>query len=318
MKKRFIAKKPKRKIKPYFSFFAVIIIIFVTFVVLDNSKLKITDKELVNYLLKRSDFLNEDQTIYSYLKNKIIAVYNEPLKYLTINNNGKVPTSRNDSLPTPVIKEENDAKPLIYIYNTHQGEEYAASTFVEYSIKPTVMMADYILEEQFNNASYNTIVEERNIKEILNKHSWNYAYSYRASRERMEDVKDNHPSLKYFIDVHRDSLPKEKTTVEIEGKRYAKLLFLIGMENPTFQNNLEFTEAINNKLNEKYPSLSKGIYKKSGPGVNGIYNQDFSPYTILVEMGGYQNTPTEVMNSALAFSECYLEVVKAYENSKSS
>ena len=28
------------------------------------------------------------------------------------------------------------------------------------------------------------------------------------------------------------------------------------------EDNLEFTEKINNKINELYPNLSKGIYKK--------------------------------------------------------
>lgn len=312
MKKYFIAKKPKRKIIPYFSFFLSVFIFLLIFNFLDSSSIKITDKQLVNYLLKKSDYIKDEQTLSTYIKSKVLKVYNEPLKYLSINNYFKEPTPKNNSPPVPVVKEEQ-VSPLIYIYNSHQTEEYAASTFVEYSINPTVMMADYILEEQFNNSSFKTIVEERSIKDILRKNSWNYSYSYKASRAYLEDTKKNNPSLKYFIDVHRDSLSKERTTVEIAGKKYAKLLFLVGLENPSYPANLKFTEEINAKLKEKYPTLSKGIYKKSGPGVNGIYNQDFSPYTILIEIGGYQNTPTEVMNSVLAFSECYLEVIKTYE-----
>ena len=80
-----------------------------------------------------------------------------------------------------------------------------------------------------------------------------------------------------------------------------------------YQENLAFTEKINNKLNEKYPNLSKGIYKKQGKGVNGVYNQDFSPYTILVEMGGPENKIDEVLNTSLAFAECFLEVIDEYE-----
>lgn len=317
MKKRLILKRNKRKIIPYFSFFIIILIFLILFNVLNKSPIKITDKQLVNYLLKKSDFIEEDN-LYNHIKNKVLKVYNEPLEYLTINKMFQEHPPKNNSSKIPVIKEESNSKPLIYIYNSHQTEEYAASNFVEYNVNPTVMMADYILEEQFNKASYKTLVEERSIKEVLKNNSWTYAYSYKASRVYLEDVIKKQPTLNYFIDVHRDSLPKEKTTVEISGKKYAKLLFLIGLENPSYQGNLKLTEAINAKLNEKYPTLSKGIYKKSGPGVNGIYNQDFSPNTILLEIGGYQNTPTEVMNSALAFSECYLEVMKTYEFTKSS
>ena len=84
---------------------------------------------------------------------------------------------------------------------------------------------------------------------------------------------------------------------------------MIGLEHPNYNENLAFTTKINNLLNERYPTLSKGIYKKGGPGVNGIYNQDFSPYVILLEVGGYENTPIEVLNSLLAFSECFMEVI---------
>ena len=75
------------------------------------------------------------------------------------------------------------------------------------------------------------------------------------------------------------------------------------------EDNLLFTEKIQKKIEEYYPSLSKGIYQKSGYGVNGIYNQDFSNHTILIEIGGYENTTSEVLNSSLAFAKCFMEVI---------
>ena len=146
-----------------------------------------------------------------------------------------------------------------------------------------------------------------------NKNGWNYAGSYQASRIFLETAKKNYPTLKYFIDVHRDSLGKDKTTITFDKKSYAKILFIVGLENPNYSKNLKFTEKINQKLNEKYPGLSKGIYKKEGEGVNGVYNQDFSPFTILVEMGGPENTIDEILNTSLAFSECFIEVINQYE-----
>ena len=101
--------------------------------------------------------------------------------------------------------------------------------------------------------------------------------------------------------------------VDINGKTYAKTIFLIGLENENYQENLAFTEEIKNLMNTKYPGLSKGIYKKGGEGVNGVYNQDFSNRTILIEIGGYENTPSEVLNSVLAFSECFMEVIEKDE-----
>ena len=213
----------------------------------------------------------------------------------------------NEYTPKKVINTESN--PIIYLYNSHQSEEYKPSTYAEFSINPTVIMNDYILEDIFNKNGYKTIVEENSIKDILNNNNWNYSYSYKASRTLLEKRIVEYPTLKYFIDIHRDSLDRSKTTVNIDGKDYAKVIFLIGLENPNYEKNLEFTEKINNKMNEYYPNLSKGIYKKGGPGVNGVYNQDFSPNTILIEIGGNENTTNEVLNTTLAFSKVFMEVI---------
>ena len=264
---------------------------------------KMTNKELVNIIFENSLPKTEKQLSYKLLTNKVLNYYKDTLKLLNPNLRNK-----QEIVIKPVIKEE--IKPIIYLYNTHQTEEYETTTVLDYSIKPTVMISNYILEEIFNENNLGVYVEETSIKEILNNNNWNYSYSYLASRKLLEQRKNEIPSLKYFIDLHRDSLTKDKTTVIINNKQYAKLLFVIGQDHNNYLENLKFTEKINNKLNEKYPTLSKGIYQKGGVGVNGIYNQDFSNYTILLEVGGYQNTPVEVLNSLIAFSECFMEVIK--------
>ena len=45
---------------------------------------------------------------------------------------------------------------------------------------------------------------------------------------------------------------------------------------------------LENWLNENYKGISRGIYRKKGKGVNGVYNQDFSSYCFLIEVGGIQ------------------------------
>ena len=310
MKKSFFKKpKPKRKkAKKFFFFLLFILTVTFTYQFLNHSNIIIDDKELVEVLLS-------NQTETSVLKKIITTLFptkKEAIKTLIKANYKGLITDEKEKKAVPtMIKKEN--KPLIYIYNTHQTEEYTPSSLVEYSIMPTVQMNNYILEDRFEEKNYETVVEEKNIKEVLNKNGWNYAKSYQASRTFLEEAKRNYPTLKYFIDVHRDSLPKERTTVTLNNKNYATILFLIGLENKDYAKNLEFTEKINAKINEKYPGLSKGIYKKQGEGVNGVYNQDFSTYTILVEMGGPENTIDEVLNTSLAFSECFLEVIDEYE-----
>ena len=301
MKKRFISKRKKKyRIRFLFLVFLFVFSLYKTFNLLLKSDLKVDNKILVNFLLNNtyksnSDYIND---IYESIKKDY-----SPTKLLM--------TSYYDiKIPKKEISVNKNSDYIIYVYNTHQSEEYAPNSLLEQEINPTVMMASFIMEDVFNKNNYKTLVEERSIKEILNRNKWKYYRSYDASRIYLEDSKEKYKTLKYFIDVHRDSLEKEKTTITINDKNYAKIIFLLGGENPNYLENKEFIEKINNKIIEKYPNLSKGIYKKEGAGVNGVYNQDNSKYTILVEIGGYENTTDEVLNTTLAFTECFLEVIK--------
>lgn len=292
--------KKKNKLKKLFIISMITIGIIISYKRIESSKIKISNKDFTDLIINNT-YTYKDENIVLKTINTVINK-NNPIKLMNTDYKKYI-----SNTIEPVITEETI--PLIYLYNSHQTEEYKASNYAEFSVNPTVIMNDYILEDIFNKNGYKTIVEEQSIKEILNKNNWNYTYSYKASRQLLEESIIKYPSLKYFIDIHRDSLPHDKTTVNINGKDYAKVIFLIGLENENYQKNLEFTEKINNKMNELYPNLSKGIYKKGGPGVNGVYNQDFSPYTILIEVGGYENTTNEVLNTIIAFSKCFMEVI---------
>ena len=307
MKKKFISKKQKKRLKYKFLFFLLIFLlsIYITFQILLKSSVKINDKDFVKIILSNS-YSKKNNTINELVK-KIKKDYS-PVNLLMTNYYDLVIPKKKT---TKVIKKNNDFK--IYIYNTHQTEEYAPNTFLEGQVKPTVMMASYIMEDVFIKNGYSTLVEERSISEQLKNNNWKYYKSYDASRIYIDDTKKNNPTIEYFIDVHRDSLPKDKTTVEINNKSYAKTIFLIGTENPNYQENLDFVTKINDVLNEKYPNLSKGIYQKGGRGVNGVYNQDNSKHTMLVEIGGPDNTTDEVLNSTLAFCDAFLEVISKNE-----
>lgn len=206
--------------------------------------------------------------------------------------------------------EKKPTEPKVYLYNTHQLEEYSSQNAALYNVTPNVMMLSYILREKLDDRGIPTIVEENNVSEFLNANNWNYASSYKVTRFLLEDAKANHPSLTYFIDLHRDSVKKSITTTTIDGVSYARTLFILGMENPNYQENAKMIERLQTLLDSSYPGLSRGIYKKQGKGVNGVYNQDFDPHTILIEVGGVENSIEEVFHTAEAIAnvlERYIE-----------
>ena len=210
-----------------------------------------------------------------------------------------------------LVNNEEEVKsnePLIYIYNTHDEEAYYNSYLNPYNIVPDVKLASYYFQERLKDLGIESVVEKRKIKDVLEKNGWNYRYSYNASRVYLEEVSKNNPSIKYFIDLHRDSVGKDKTTTTINGKSYARVMFLVGLEHENYQKNLDLATRLNELISQFDSTLSRGIYQKEGPGVNGIYNQDFSSKAILIEVGGQYNTIEEVANTI----EVIARVLKDY------
>ncbi|MBP3840629.1 MAG: stage II sporulation protein P [Bacilli bacterium] len=300
-------RRKKYKFKLLLLFFIFILSLYFMFKYLTKINIKINNEELVHYLL--NDYTEKD--IVNEKISKSINDFFMPDKLLNMKLVYKKEKTK------VVIKEEN-THPLVYIYNTHETEEYASSTIAEYSVRPNVSINNYIMKDILEKNNINTLIKKGSITDIRKINGWNYNYCYKASRILMEEAKKENESLKYFIDIHRDSLPKDKTTISINGKNFAKVLFIVGLENSNYKENLYFTEKINNKINEKYEGLSKGIYKKEGPGVNGVYNQDFSPYTILIEVGGEENNVEEVMNTMIEVSKIISEVIIENENKEYS
>ena len=212
-----------------------------------------------------------------------------------------------------VIKETNkivDAislkqeEPIIYLYNTHQKEKYANGSLGVYELNPTVLSASYLIKDMLEENNIKVIVEEKDIIKTMKQKKYNYDQTYLITRDLLKKNIKKYPSLKYFIDIHRDSISKKSSTITINKKPYAKIMFVAGMKNKNNAKNLEFMEALNTKLTKKYKGISRGIYKK-----NYVYNQDVNPGVILIEIGGQDNTMEEVYNTCNAISKALIEYI---------
>lgn len=298
------------------------------------------------YSLRRNKDINNSNFIKSLVRmgnsnnlynNKLIKVVNSTINFIThvdvtkpssiitsyvskINNYDSITLEHNDDYSNlEELKKISSyiedpykvdiSKPIIYLYNTHQLENYNNKNLSIYNITPNVLMASYILKEKLNKNGISTIVEDTNLSEFLNLNHWNYASSYKATRMLLLEKMNKYDSLKYFIDIHRDSVNRNSTTVTINNKNYAKILFVVGLEHKNYEYNLEVTNKLNDLIKETYPSLTKGIYKKSGKGVDGIYNQDVDKNCILIEIGGVDNTIEEVYNTLEVLSNVLTKFV---------
>ena len=207
-----------------------------------------------------------------------------------------------------LIKEEDEV--VVYIYNTHQEEKYKSEYLDVYNLPSTVLIGSKILKEYLEDLGIKAVVEENSITDMLHSMNLKYGKSYSVSRILMESAYKENPTLKYFIDFHRDSSVYEKTTTEIEGEKYAKILFVVGLDNENYEPNLKLAEDLSDLLESYNEDLVRGIMKKSGKGVNGVYNQDFNSNTMLIEVGGQYNNIREVNNTLKIFAQVLYDYIK--------
>lgn len=313
-------KLPKVKIIFYCTLFLVTFVGSVK--LLNKIHIQMTNEDFVKLVLENSNPYMERATkknLPYYIVKYVLSIdLQNPATIFKNTYKGSISTSSDELEPAtgstyvedPYPEKEPPKEPLVYIYNTHQLEKYSTANIEEYDVVPNVMMASYILREKLSENGISSIVENADVNEFLQTNNWNYASSYKVTKLLMSDAKEKNPTLNYFIDLHRDSVKRSISTATINGKNYAKILFIVGLENAEYEENLKLTTKVFNLLEEKYPGITRSIYKKQGPGVNGVYNQDFHPNTILIEMGGEENTIDEVLNSTLALSEVLSQIIK--------
>ena len=311
MRKRFKSKK-KINLKIIFIPIILIITILIYKYIINNFKLSSSNEIIIknilkinnNYAYKEKENKNITIEIYEYIKDKL---FNSPVNILKTQLRYNLEEKEVTSFMYNETKE-----PTIYIYNSHQGEKYSMEYLEDYNIIPDVLMASYMLKDKLNNLEINTIVEENDILSYMKENNLDHSQSYKASRVFLTNAIKNYPNAKLYIDLHRDAASHDVTVTTINGKVCAKVLFVIGLEYETYEKNLSIVTDINNIILKKYPSLTRGIMKKEGYGVNGVYNQDLANNVILIEIGGHENNIEEINNTL----DLIAEVIGEYLNEK--
>ena len=206
---------------------------------------------------------------------------------------------------TTLVDLEQDS-PLVYIYNTHDKEDYVNPDYSIYNINCNVKTASYILQDKLKEYNINSIVEERSPTNEVSKNKLDYKYTYSYSRTYLEEAIKNYPSVKIFIDLHRDGVKKEVSTAVINGTSYAKLMFFLGLGHEKSKDNQKLVNDLENIIKKDYKEILRNTFIRE----NDSYNQDLSPNSFLIEVGGNYNTIEEVYNSLdiLAYAiKTYLE-----------
>jgi stage II sporulation protein P len=201
-------------------------------------------------------------------------------------------------------------QPLVYIYNSHQNESYSD---VPSGQKSGILQISLYMKDLLVKSGIPTIVEEGDIYAEIKKTAAARkaigASRYDVSKKFIEAAQKKHPSLVFFLDIHRNS--SSPMTV-VNGKECAVFFFLIGASQKDYEKNLAVATAIDTPIRAKYPTLARKIYVR-GLHNEGIfwYNQFMGQYFQLIEVGGDRSTLQQAKNTVDLITPYFEEYIKS-------
>ena len=225
-------------------------------------------------------------------------VESQPVAYAA-NVTKEIPINTPKETSNNTIKEisvETAEDPInVLLYFTHIQESYQPIVEKKYGLKavnyhPTANISnvsDLVVEHFKLNGDSVDVLEFDNMEkmQISGAYSKIRPYLQKQLAENQYDV---------LLDLHRDSIKREKTTIKSNGTTYAQMTFVVGAEHVNYKMNEAFSRAVANEVNKLVPSISKGVLAKTHDTGNGVYNQDLSSHALLVELGGIENTEAEI------------------------
>lgn len=200
---------------------------------------------------------------------------------------------------------------VVMIYHSHNREswhpEVSKETDNPNDAQTNITLVGKYLQKQLEKQGVGTLHSDKDYSSAIKDYNWNNSYKY--SRETVKEAITGNDGLQFFFDIHRDSAKRKNTTVTINGKDYAKVYFIIGQGNPNWRDNEKLAAAIHAQLEKNYPDISKGIFGKTTQNGNGEYNQSLSSNSVLIEIGGVDNTLDESYRTANVLSEIMAKII---------
>lgn len=212
------------------------------------------------------------------------------------------------------------AEPTVLIFHTHTTECYELLNLGWYT-------TDYLTRS--TDASINMVRVGDAICEELEKmgigvihdteiHDTKYTGAYDRSRESIEKIMAENPTIQIVIDVHRDAIKQSdgtriKPTATVNGKKAAQIMIIAGCEDgkvtsfPTWEENLTFALQLQQAAETKYPGLMRPILFSARK-----YNMDITPCSVLLEMGSDSNTLEEAEYSGRLIGTALGDLINQY------
>lgn len=218
-------------------------------------------------------------------------------------------------METPLKLNFEQKGPQVLIYHTHTTESF---------ITDLEQLGQKGIPNRTTDATNNVVRvgeelaqilrKKYNIEVIHNSTIHNYPSdtgAYGRSLNTASNILNSYPSIQIVIDIHRDGIKDNKlrTVTEIDGKKVAKMMFVVGtnatgLNHPEWKENLKLAITFQNMLDKRYPGITRPIYISENR-----YNQHLTNGTLIVEIGGDGNLISECLESTKYLAEVIDEVL---------
>ncbi|WP_318615823.1 stage II sporulation protein P [Sporosarcina sp. YIM B06819] len=229
-------------------------------------------------------------------------------------NNRQLVYATNIFEPEPQIQQGMRA--LLFATHSHEAfepitQQYDGKIAVSHP-EANIMKLNETIKSQLEFNGIATEILDVDTSSIMNQKGIPYNKSYDVVRpyvqKSLEEI-----DYDIVIDIHRDSLKADRTTLTYEGEKYAKIVFVIGGEHNNFKLNQELAERLTAELEQIVPGITRPLVFKAGHGVDGKYNQDLDPRLILIEMGGIGNNEAELNRTSAVLARAVSKVLQKDE-----
>lgn len=214
----------------------------------------------------------------------------------------------------PFASAVEQQAPEVFIYHSHNTESFIPELNESdprkvFSDTKNVTLVGKAFSKQLKEHQINTILDDTDISKILAERGLSFNDSYVVSREKLQQAFAEFESIKMVFDIHRDSQKRADTTITIDGKDYARIAFTVSTTSHNFEQNREFAIQLHEKSEEFYPGLSRGVINK-GKHPQNTYNQDLHNNSVLLDIGGAENTLEETYRTTDVLAEIVKEVLE--------
>ncbi len=212
----------------------------------------------------------------------------------------------------PAVSQQG---PLVYIYHSHNRESFRPELNSKDAAEPfdeskNITLVGNRLKNSLIEKNINTIHEDTDFATILEEKGLFEKDSYLLSRESLKKALMKNENLEIVIDIHRDTLPRKDNTIVLDGKEHAKIALYLSRESKYHKENSAFAEAIQKKMEQRYPGLSRGVILKDSAPVSVNYNQDLIGESVLMTIGGVDSTLEEEYRTADILAEIIEEIIE--------